>query len=259
MRRLKNFCIMLAMARFAGFPNLFPVDWNDNEPLRLFRRQMNETCSCPQIPVKGPTMNSQRRRVIIASLAGLALAVAFNAAGLINTTDITPPALDTSGPFNSGYANGYVVGHRAGALFFFPLIFIIIVLAVTARKAGLRNTIFNGLGAIVGIYFVCAVIAVATAHPSKELPYADAGAGRADFVRGATDGCARQQQALLENKVLSAEAVDAICSCAANSTADVITRTEIAYRQQHQTPAPSLVEKAKTIVQKCVRLVENQL
>src|SRR5262249_6017278 len=103
------------------------------------------------------------------------------------------------------------------------------------------------------------VIAAATADPNKELPYADAGADRAAFVEGASEGCARQQQTLLENKVLSAAAIDAICSCAANSSADVITRTEIAYRHEHQTTAPSLVEKTKTIVQKCVRIVRDQL
>jgi hypothetical protein len=201
-------------------------------------------------------MNSQTKAVVIAFLAGLALAVLTQAIDVMRTGYITP--LDTSNPFNPE-----VLGYWVGALSGVPLIFVVIVIAATARKAGLRNSIFNGLGAVIGFVGVSlvigyAVIAVATAQPTKELPFADASANRASFVKGASSSCAKKQQALPENKDVPAAAIDAFCSCYGNSLADVITKAELAHMDQHHTPAPSMVEKINMTVEKCNRLVQGQ-
>jgi hypothetical protein len=201
-------------------------------------------------------MNSQTKTVMIAFMAGLALAVLTQAIDVMRTGYITP--LDPFNPFNPED-----LGYWVGALGGIPLIFAVIAIAATARKAGLRNSIFNGLGAVVGFVGVSlvigyAVITVATARPTRELPFADASANRASFVRGASSSCAKNQQALPENKDVSAAALDAFCSCYGNSLADVITKAELAHLDQHHAPAPSMVEKINTTVEKCIRLVPGQ-
>jgi amino acid transporter len=186
--------------------------------------------------------------VIIAALTGLALGVLSQASSVISTGYITP--LDTFNPFNAG-----IIGYWVGALGFAPLVFIVIAVASTARKAGLRNSIFNGIGAILGVSFVIAfaVIAVAASHPKKELPFAEVGAERAEFVKGTSSSCIRSQQAKPENQSLSAATLDAYCTCYANSLADVTTTAEIQYTAQYHTPAPSMVEKINATFQKCVQ------
>jgi hypothetical protein len=103
-------------------------------------------------------MNSQTRTIMIASLAGLGLAVLIQASNVMSTGHITP--LPTFNPFNEEALYYWI-----GALGFVPLFFIVIATAATARKAGLRNSIFNGLAAIVGVLLLIigAVVAVATA------------------------------------------------------------------------------------------------
>jgi cytochrome bd-type quinol oxidase subunit 2 len=198
-------------------------------------------------------MNSQTRSVTIASLAGLAAGVLVQGSKVITTGYLTP--LDMFNPFNT-----FVLGYWVGALSIFPLIFVIIVIAATARKEGLRNSIFNGLGAVVGVLLVivCAIIAVAATRPKKELPYAEASADRASFVGGASSSCAKSQRAAPENQDVSAAFIDAFCSCFGNSLADVATWAEVAYLDQHQTAAPSMIEKIGTVSQKCVRLVQGR-
>jgi hypothetical protein len=170
------------------------------------------------------------------------------ASSVISAGYITP--LDTFNPFNLE-----IISYWVGVLGFVPLLFIVIAIATTARKAGLRNSIFNGLGAIVGVFFVIAiaVIAAAAAHPKQELPFAEVGPERAAFVKGTSASCVRSQQAKPENQSLSAASLDAYCTCYANSLADVTTRAEIYYTDQHHTPAPSMVEKINATFQKCVQ------
>jgi hypothetical protein len=202
---------------------------------------------------RGWTMNSQTKWVAIASLGGLAAGVLVQGSKAITTGYLTP--LDTFNPFNT-----FVLGYWVGALSIFPLIFVIIVIAATAPKEGLRNSIFNGLGAVVGVslVIVCAVIAVAATRPKKELPYAEASADRDSFVAGASSSCAKSRHAAPENRDVSAEFIDAFCSCFGNSLADVATRVEITHMDQHHTAAPSMIEKIETASQKCVRLVQGR-
>jgi hypothetical protein len=201
------------------------------------------------------TMNSQATTVMVAFLAGLALAIPAQVLGVMLTGDITP--LDTSDPFNGG-----ILGYWAGAFGGLPLIFAVIAIVATARKSGLRNSVLSGLGAVVGTIgvsvAVCGtVIAVASARPNKdgllakELPFADAGANRDSFVRGASRTCAKNQQGLAKNEAVSAAAIDAFCSCYGNSLADIVTSAEVAYMEQNKAPAASMVEKINTVVEKC--------
>jgi hypothetical protein len=103
-------------------------------------------------------MKSQTSTVVIAALAGLGLAALIQASNVISTGHITPrPTLN---PFDEEALYYWI-----GALGFLPLVFIVIAVAATARKAGLRNSIFNCLAAIVGVLIVIigAVVAFAAA------------------------------------------------------------------------------------------------
>jgi hypothetical protein len=199
-------------------------------------------------------MNSQIRTVTIASVTGLAIAL------LAQWSDVIRMAYNAS--LGTSKFNGNAIGYWTGMLSSLPLIFVVIAIVATARKAGLRYSILSGLGAVVGVFgvsfiIVCAVIAFAPAYPQKELPFADAGEARNSFVRGASDSCAQRQKALPQNKDVPAAAIDAYCSCFGNSLADVATRAEVASMGQRQT-TPSLVEKFKTASEKCMRLAQGQ-
>ena len=192
-------------------------------------------------------MNSQIRAVTIAFVAGLAIAL------LAQWSDVIGMGYNAS--LGTSKFNGNVIAYWTGMLSGMPLIFVAIAIVATARKAGLRNSILNGLGAVVGVFgvsfvIICSVIALASAYPQKELPFANASEARSSFVRGASDSCAQKQKALAQNKNVPAAAIDAYCSCFGNSLADVATRAEVASMGQRQT-TPSLVEKFKTASEKC--------
>jgi hypothetical protein len=202
----------------------------------------------------GLTMNSQIRAVTIAVVAGLAIAL------LAQWSDVVRMAYDAS--LGTSKFNGNVVGYWTGMLSGLPLIFVVVAIVATARKAGVRNSILNGLGAVVGVFgvsfvIICAVIAFAPAYPQKELPFADASEARISFVRGASDSCVQKQKALPQNKDVPAAAINAYCSCFGNSMADVATRAEVA-SMGHRQMTPSLAEKFKTAAEKCMRLVQGQ-
>jgi hypothetical protein len=199
-------------------------------------------------------MNSQTRVVAIAAVAGLAIAL------LAQWSDVIRVAYNVS--LGTSKFDGNVVGYWTGMLSGLPLLFVVIAIIATARKAGLRYSILNGLGAGVGVFgvsfvIICAVIAFAPARPQKELPFADASEARISFVRGALDSCAQKQKALPQNKDVPAAAINAYCSCFGNSLADVTTRAEVASMGQRQM-TPSLAEKFKTAAEKCMRLVQGQ-
>jgi len=160
------------------------------------------------------------------------------------------PPLDIFNPFNLR-----ILGYWVGVLGVFPLICIAIAIGATARKAGLRNSILIGLGAVVGVSLVisCAAVAVAIIQSKKELPLRNAGADRDSFVIDASSFCAKMERSVNRNKA-SAAAIDAVCSCYGNSLADVTTRTELAYISQYHTFPPSAIEKTNAVSQKCAQL-----
>jgi hypothetical protein len=194
------------------------------------------------------TMNSQINAVIIAALAGLTVAVLSQSSSVIPIGYIPP--LDIFNPFNLR-----ILGYWVGVLGVLPLIGIAIAIGATARKAGLRNSILTGLGAVVGVSVVttCAVVAVAIIQSKRELPLRTAGAARDSFVIDASSFCAKMEQPLNKNKA-SAATINAVCSCYGNSLADITTRTELAYISLHRTFPPSTVEKTNAVSQKCVQL-----
>jgi hypothetical protein len=199
------------------------------------------------------TMNSQINAVIIAALAGLTLAVVNQTSNVISIGYIPP--LDPSNPFNPRILVYWVV-----VLGLFPLIFILIAIGVTARRAGWRSSIVTGLGAVVGIslVIVCTIIAVGIVRARNEFPLRDAGAGRTAFVEQASSFCAQNQRAKRgKNQAALAESTEAVCSCYGNSLADVTTRTELAYMDKHHTFAPSMTEKTNIVSQKCTQLVRG--
>ena len=196
-------------------------------------------------------MNSQINAVIIAALAGLTVAVLSQSLSLIPIGYIPPP--DIFNPFNLR-----ILDYWVGVLGVLPLICIAIAIGATARKAGLRNSILTGLGAVVGVSLVisCAVVAVTVIQSKRELPLRNAGADRDSFVRDASSFCARMEQSINRNK--AAADIDAVCSCYGNSLADVTTRTELAYIRQYHTFPPSTIEKTNAVSQKCAQLFRGQ-
>ena len=197
-------------------------------------------------------MNSQINAVIIAALAGLALAVLTQVSGA--TSGFIPP-IDTLVPFNPRVIVYWVV-----VLGFFPLIFILIAIGVTARKAGLRNSIFAGLGAVVGVplVIVCAVMAIGIVHAKRDFPFRDTGAGRDSFVKEASSFCVKKQHAIPgKNKAAQTASLEAVCSCYGNSLADMTTTAELAYMNQYHTFAPSMTEKTAFVSKKCMQLVHG--
>jgi len=195
------------------------------------------------------TMNYQINAVIIAALVGLTVAVLSQSLGVIPIGYM--PQLDIFNPFNLR-----ILGYWVGVLGVFPLICIAIAIGATARKAGLRNSILTGLGAVVGVSLVisCAVVAVAIIQSKKELPLRNAGADRDSFVIDASSVCAKLERTVNRNNKASEAAIDAVCSCYGNSLADVITRTELAYISQYHTFPPSMIEKTNVVSQKCAQL-----
>jgi hypothetical protein len=192
-------------------------------------------------------MSLQKKAVAIAFVVGLAIALLGQWSDVMRMGYYA--SLDTS------KFNGNIISYWTGMLSGMPVVLVVIAVVATAYKAGLRNSILTGLGAVVGVFVVsfgiiCAVIAVATAYPQKELPFADAGEARNSFVKGTSDGCAQKQKALPQNRDVPAAAIDAYCTCFGNSLADVATRAELASMGQRQT-TPSLVEKFKTASEKC--------
>jgi hypothetical protein len=154
------------------------------------------------------------------------------------------------------------ISYWTGLLSGMPLVFVVITIIATARKAGLRNSLFTGLGAVVAVFgvslaLVCAAIAFAPTYSQKEFPFADPGKARDSFVKGASESCARKEKANPQSKDVPAATIDAVCSCFGNAMADVATRAEVASMSQRQT-TPSLVEKFRAASEKCMRLVQHQ-
>src|SRR5215470_17966362 len=138
-------------------------------------------------------MSSQINAVIIAALAGLTLTVLSQSLIPIGYL----PPLDIFNPFNLR-----ILGYWGGVLGVLPLICVAIAIGATARKAGLRNSILTGLGAVVGVSLVisCAVVAVAIIQSNRELPLRKAGADRDSFLKDASSFCARMEQTINRNK-----------------------------------------------------------
>ena len=197
-------------------------------------------------------MNRQTKAVSIAAVVGLALGLWIQASSVMTAAYVTP--LDRFNPFNPS-----VLGYWVGALSIFPMILVVITTAVTARKAGWRNSILNSIGAIVGVWAtICvAIIVLAAAQPKKEFPLADASADRASFVEKASVACVPHQQSLPENTNASAAAIEAYCTCYGNSLADVTTMDELQYMRQHRTPSPSLAAKIFATYPKCSQALNN--
>jgi hypothetical protein len=193
-------------------------------------------------------MHSQTKAVAIAGAVGLVFGFLSEVPSVASRGFVEP--LDTLNPFNGG-----VLGHWTGALGIFPFIAILITAAATARKAGALHTILSGLGAILGVWLTICIVVIATAalYPQKELPLVGASPARADFLRTAISSCAAARQASPEGKDLSAATITTFCTCAANTVAEVITRDELQYFQQHQALMPSAIAKFGAARDKCLQ------
>ena len=192
-------------------------------------------------------MNSQIKSVTIAAVIGLALSILAQLSSVLTQGYVSP--LDRFNPFN-----GQILGYWVGALGALPLILIVGTVMATWRKAGSRNSILNGIGAIVTVTLVICltIISLATLeHPNKDAPFATASADRATFVKSTASSCVTRQQSAPENKSMSVEAINAYCTCYANSLADVTTMEELTYMVERHGPSPSMTAKINATYQKC--------
>jgi hypothetical protein len=193
-------------------------------------------------------MSFQTKAVTIAAVAGLALA-ALSQLSSVLSNGFTP--LDTINIFNTS-----MLGYWVGALGFVPLIFIIIAIAATARKAGLLSSILNGLGAIVGVTVVIVIAVISVAASQKtNFPYLKSGPDRTTFVASVLPVCIKGQQAIPENKKAPAATINELCDCYGNSLADATTADDVQYFDQHHEPSQSTVENMKESYQKCLQAV----
>jgi hypothetical protein len=207
-------------------------------------------------------MTSQIRMATFAFLAGLAIALLVQVPSVVGVD--SAKLFDPSNLFNPGF-----LAYWTGRLAAVPLIFVVIAIVATARKAGRGSSIVAGLAAAVlipgiSLAITWAAVAVVAAPQlyadqlTKEFPYADAGIGRTIFVKSASSSCAERQKTFPENKTTPPAAIDAFCSCFSNTLADVITKDEIASLGRHEAPGPGFAEKTKTASQKCTRLAEGR-
>jgi amino acid transporter len=164
-------------------------------------------------------MNVQTKTTVIAASMTFALML-ISAIGTAISDGYVEP-LDTLNP-----TNPEVIGHWVGYLGGVPLIVALIVVAGTGRKAGLRSSLLNGIGAIIVIPLVLLplVIATAAAFSTDDWhPFAADGVGRRLFVKDTKHACAGK----LKKQDVSPAFADILCSCYAKSIADVSTRMEI--------------------------------
>lgn len=193
-------------------------------------------------------MNSQIKSVTIAGGIGLTISVLAKLSSVLTQGYVSP--LDRFDPFNTE-----ILAYWIGNLGVWPMIFIVGTVMATWRKAGTRNSILNGVGAIVTIAIVICFAVVTLAaleQPNKDAPFKAASADRATFIKTSTASCVRRQQSDPQSKNVSADAINAFCSCYSESLADVTTMEELTYMTEHHGPSPSMTEKIKAAYQKCV-------
>jgi hypothetical protein len=207
-------------------------------------------------------MTLQIKTATFAFLAGLAIALLIQMASVAGADNAR--LFDPSNLFNAEFLSYWTL--RLAAV---PLIFVLIAIIATARKAGLAGSIVAGLVAVVVISGVSlaitwGVIAVAVAPQlyadqlTEEYPYAKPSISRTIFVKSASSACGQKQKTLPDNKDVSVAVIDAFCSCFGSSLADVITRGEIRSLGRNEAPGPDFAEKTNTTSQKCWRLAQGQ-
>ena len=194
-------------------------------------------------------MKSQIKSVTIAGVIGLALSIFAKLPSVLTEGYVSP--LDRFNPFNAEIL-AYWIGNLGGL----PMLFIVGTVMATWRKAGTRNSILNGVGAIVTVAIVIclAVVSLATfEHPNKDTPLKAASADRATFIKSLTTSCVTKQQSVPENKNMSAAAINAFCTCYGNALADVTTMEELTYMTEHHGPSPSMATNINATYQKCAQ------
>ena len=199
------------------------------------------------------TMKSQTKSVTIAAVIGLALSILGNLSGVLTLGYVSP--LDRFNPFNAEIL-AYWIGNLGGL----PVLFIVGTVMATWRKARTRNSILNGVGAIVILIIVVCTAVVSLAvfdQPNKDTPLKAASADRATFVNALIPSCVAKQQSVPQNKDVSAAAINAICTCYGNALADVTTMEEITYITEHHGPSPSMATKINAAYLKCAEVANK--
>jgi amino acid transporter len=184
-------------------------------------------------------VNAQTKTTAKAALIAFALTLISPIGDAVTKGYIEP--LDTLNP-----TNGEIIAHWIGFLGGLPLIVALITVAVTGRKAGLRSSLLNGIGAIIVIPLILLPLIVATAaafSTNDEYPFMKDGVGRRLFVKQAKSSCAEQLSKASDG---SQALIDAFCSCYAGTFADTTTRTEVL-----RFNAQAVREKGAAIGEKC--------
>jgi hypothetical protein len=183
-------------------------------------------------------VGAQIKRTLIATLIGLAIAIAIAA---INT--LSAGHLDLIDPFQP--LNPGIMGYWVGRLGLIPLIAAIGAMIIGFKKYGVSVSIFSFMGTLVGLVVViCGLVAVvAAAYPVAPFPFAAPGPARDEFVRGTAGSCFKTQRAVPANRPLADADLQKYCQCAAEALASQTSREDIDYRQKNGTFAPATVSR----------------
>ena len=222
----------------------------ENDDLRKLTAAYVAVTTPKDTPKKsGGLMNSQTKAVSVAILAGLPISL------LLVAASGAEGGLSPIDPYN--IFNPEVIGHWVGRIGFIPLIFVVIVLIVTCRKAGFFISILNAIGAVVAISLVTGIIVVCVAavYSVKEFPLKALGLDRDDFVKNLVSSCLRRQQTIPENKGVPQTTLNEFCTCNANSLADVTTKEDIKYQVEHGGFSPNAAAKMTSSAEKCAQAV----
>jgi GYF domain 2 len=198
-------------------------------------------------PLAPPQGSSQTKRVIKAALAGLGVSIAFTGASVISEGRLDP--IDPYQIFNPG-----IIGYWVGRVGFIPLIFVIVAIASSFRRAPLWTSALNLLGAVVGISIIVAlgVATVAAIQPVKEFPFAAAGPDRESFIKTGVQSCIRKQRGLPENQGVSEKAIADFCGCYVELTANKLSNDEVKYQAEHPGQfSPSAIAKMTASHEQC--------
>jgi hypothetical protein len=193
------------------------------------------------------TARSQTKRVIKAALAGLVVSIAIAAVGVMSEGRVHP--ID---PYQ--ILNPEIIANWIGRLGFIPLIFVIVAIASSFRRAPLWASAVNLLGAVVGISIIVGlgIVVVTAIHPINDFPFAAAGADRDSFIKDGIQSCIRRQRGLPENQGVSEKTFSDFCGCYVGLTADSVSKDEVKYQVEHPGQfSPTAIAKMTASYEKC--------
>jgi hypothetical protein len=196
-------------------------------------------------------MNVQTKRVIKAAVIGLILSITITAVN-ITANGLKPWELD-----EFQILNPEVLAHWIGGVGFLPALFVLIAVATSFRKVGVRVSALNALGGILVLSLVIAIGVVTAAYvkfalrSDTELFYGS-GATRNYYVAKIFESCFHSQRLRPENRAASDALLKTYCECFANTVADTTTYAEGKYLTEHGNPSAEEKARIQSYGEKCM-------